>query len=298
MTSYNALLENGELEKRKDKLFQLLSPCKLCPRKCEVDRMKEKGFCGGVWNAKVASFCPHFGEEKELVGVYGSGTIFFSGCNLKCVFCQNYDISILENGEEIDARELAEIMLSLQRAKCHNINLVTPTHFIPQIVDALIIAAKNGLNLPLVYNCGGYESVETLKLLDGIIDIYMPDVKYGNSLAGKKYSNVLDYFEVVKKAIKEMHRQVGDLVVREGIAEKGLLVRHLVLPNNQASSKEVFRFISKEISPNTYVNIMNQYRSLFKARDFKEISREITWKEYVNAVKLAKENGLHRGFNL
>ncbi len=296
MASYLSLIEGGELERRKEKLYQLLSPCRLCPRECGVDRKKEKGFCGGGWKVKVASFGPHFGEERELVGRHGSGTIFFSGCNLKCVFCQNYDISVLEHGEEMEAEELAEAMLFLQRLGCHNINLVTPTHFVPQIIDALIIAVERGLRLPLVYNCGGYESVETLRLLEGIIDIYMPDIKYGDSSAGEKYSHVPDYFQVVKEAVKEMYRQVGDLVVKGGIAERGLLVRHLVLPHNQAFSREVFRFLAQEISPHTYVNIMDQYRPLFRAFQFPEISRFPTRQEYLEAVEMAWEEGLYRGF--
>lgn len=290
------LILSNEWKEREEKLYSLLSPCRLCPRECGVDRKEERGFCGGGWKVKVASFAPHFGEERELVGRGGSGTIFFSGCNLKCVFCQNYDISILEHGKEIEVEGLAEIMLTLQNLGCHNINLVTPTHFVPQIVEALGIALRNGLSIPIVYNCGGYESVETLKLLEGIIDIYMPDIKYGNSIIGKKYSNVPDYWEVVKEAVKEMHRQVGDLQVKGGIAVKGLLVRHLVMPNRISDSEKVFDFLAKEISCETYVNIMDQYRPVFKARNFPEISRPIRRSEYKYAVETALRKGLHRGF--
>ncbi|MCD6521823.1 radical SAM protein [Candidatus Calescamantes bacterium] len=289
-------LSQEELLRRKESLYALLSPCRLCPRECGVDRKKEKGYCGGSWKVKIASFSPHFGEEKELVGRGGSGTIFFSGCNLKCVFCQNYDISILEEGEEIEPEKLAQIMLVLKKLGCHNINLVTPTHFVPQIVDALIIAWEKGLDLPIVYNCGGYEKVETLKLLEGIIDIYMPDIKYGSSLPGQAYSHVPDYWEIVKKAVKEMHRQVGDLVVEKGIAKKGLLVRHLVMPNKVAESERVFKFLAEEISPHTYVNIMDQYRPLYHAHLFPEIARPITSEEYLDAINKAKSYGLYRGF--
>ena len=290
------MIPDRELEKRKEKLFSLLSPCVLCPRECGVDRRRESGYCGGRWQAVVASYSPHFGEERELVGKGGSGTIFFSGCNLKCEFCQNYDISILEYGKEVSREELGEIMLRLQKMGCHNINLVTPTHFVPQIVDALIYAWDRGLNIPIVYNSGGYEKVETLKLLEGIIDIYMPDIKYGTSLSGKAYSHVSDYWEVVKSAIKEMHRQVGDLVIEKGIARRGLLVRHLVMPNGVAHSEEVFRFLVEEISPHTYVNIMEQYRPLYRAHLYPEISRPVKWEEYLEAIRKARESGLYRGF--
>jgi len=287
---------SGEWKEREEKLFSLLSPCRLCPRECRVERRKEKGFCGGGWKAKVASFAPHFGEEKELVGKGGSGTIFFSGCNLKCIFCQNYDISILAHGREVEEEELSEMMLTLQNFGCHNINLVTPTHFVPQIVKAIRIALSQGLSLPIVYNCGGYESLETLKLLEGIIDIYMPDIKYGDSAKGKKYSHVPDYWEVAKESVKEMHRQVGNLQVEGGIAVKGLIVRHLVMPNRASASEKIFDFLAREVSPETYVNIMDQYRPVFKAGDSPEISRPIKAGEYRRAGRAALRKGLHKGF--
>ena len=287
---------NDLFEKKRDELYGLLSPCRLCPKECKVNRKETVGYCGGGWVAKVASYGPHFGEEKELVGVYGSGTIFFSGCNLKCDYCQNYDISVLEYGGEVPSEKLADIMLFLQRMGCHNINFVTPTHFIPQIVDALAYATEKGLDLPVVYNCGGYEKVQTLKLLEGIIDIYMPDIKYGDSQKGSQYSHVNDYFEVVKKAVKEMHRQVGDLVVENGLAKKGLLIRHLVLPNNEASSKKVIDFIAEDLSKESYVNIMDQYRPSYKATNFPSINRSINWEEYTQLIQYANEKKLHRGF--
>jgi len=293
---YLELHQKDGLEERKNQLYKLLEPCQLCPRKCEVKRKEKAGFCGGKWRVKVASYGPHFGEEPELVGRHGSGTIFFSGCNLKCDYCQNYDISHLEDGEEVDSEKLAQIMLSLQRLGCHNINIVTPTHFTPQLVEALGQAVAQGLNLPLVYNCGGYEALPTLKLLEGIVDIYMPDVKYGDYKKGEEYSHIPDYFEVAKKALREMYRQVGDLIVEDGLARKGLLIRHLVLPNEQASSQQVLDFIAGELSENSYVNIMDQYRPVYKAKESPLLNRHITSGEYREVIKHAESIGLHRGF--
>ena len=244
----------------------------------------------------MASYAAHFGEEAVLVGRGGSGTIFFSGCNLSCVFCQNYDISQLDLGREVPSEILAKMMLSLQGQGCHNINFVTPTHVIPQILEALIMARNGGLTVPLVYNSGGYDSVDTLHLLDGIFDIYMPDVKYGSDEMALKYSNAPRYTHFMKNAIKEMHRQVGDLALDdEGIALLGLLVRHLVLPNGAANTAEVVRFLSEEISKNTYLNVMAQYHPEYKACCSPELARRITLKEYNEAVALAATSGLTRG---
>lgn len=292
--SYVELYRSGELDKRAEKLYKILESCSLCPRKCRVNRLKgENGYCRVGTLPRVSSFGPHFGEEPPLVGRFGSGTIFFTNCNLSCQFCQNYEISQLGVGKEISIEELADQMLALQKARCHNINFVTPTHFVPQIISALRIATARGLTLPLVYNCGGYESVETLYLLEGIIDIYMPDAKYGGEEEARKYSNAPSYPQVMKKALKEMHRQVGDLKIdRNGIARQGLLIRHLILPRNLAGTLDVLRFIAEDISRDTYVNIMDQYRPCYKAFDFPLLSRRITGKEYAFAVDIAASLGL------
>jgi len=296
-SGYIKLFNSGELKKRIDKLYKVLESCELCARRCGVNRLKEeKGFCNSAVELKVSSIAAHFGEEPELVGKNGSGAIFLTNCNLGCIYCQNYDISHLGTGEVITLEDLSVKMLYLQDIGCHNINFVTPSHFIPQIVDAVYHACSNGLNLPLVFNCGGYENVEIIKLLDGIFDIYMPDIKYSDSIAAKKYSNAEDYFEIAKEAIKEMHRQVGDLEVVDGIAKRGLLIRHLVLPNDMAGSEKVLKFIAQELSKDTYVNVMDQYRPLYKATEFKEINRRPALSEFNNTVELAKRVGLYRGF--
>jgi putative pyruvate formate lyase activating enzyme len=244
----------------------------------------------------VSSFTPHFGEERPLVGAHGSGTIFMTGCNLACVYCQNYEISQLGEGREVSSTKLAEMMICLEGGGCHNINFVTPTHFVPQILEALVEAREMGLSVPLVYNSGGYDSVETLRLLDGIFDIYMPDAKYGTDSVAKKYSDAPDYTRVMKASILEMDRQVGPLEIDEdGVAVRGLLVRHLVLPNGLAETFEVVSFLSEEVSPETYLNVMAQYRPCYKARNYPELSRPITLREYAEAVSLARAAGLVRG---
>jgi putative pyruvate formate lyase activating enzyme len=274
-----------------------LECCEICPRRCRVNRLKdERGFCRTGRLARVASYSPHFGEEAALVGHCGSGTIFFSGCNLACVFCQNYDISQLDQGKEVPAETLAKMMLALQNAGCHNINFVTPTHVVPQILEALVLAEEEGLKVPLVYNSSGYDSVETLQLLEGVFDIFMPDAKYGSDEPALKYSQAPEYTHIMKAAIQEMHRQVGDLSLdKEGIAMQGLLVRHLVLPCDLAGTAEVVRFLSEEISKETYLNVMPQYRPEHCACNFPELDRSITMKEYKNALGLAVRAGLTRG---
>ncbi len=243
----------------------------------------------------ISSYGPHFGEEAPLVGKYGSGTIFFTYCNLQCVFCQNYTISQLGEGRAVDREELAGIMLSLQAKGCHNINLVSPTHVVPHILDALELAVSKGLYLPLVYNSGGYDSVETLGLLDGIIDIYMPDMKYSDEEVAEQLSGIKDYPKVNKAAIKEMHRQAGDLQMdEEGVAYRGLLVRHLVLPNRLAGTQEVARFLAQEISTNTYLNIMAQYHPCYKAFDIPQLARAVDRQEFLEAIDLAHQQGLYR----
>ncbi len=285
-----------KIEERIEALYELMRGCRLCPRNCGVNRLHdERGFCRTGSLPVISSLGPHFGEERPLVGRHGSGTIFFTFCNLGCLYCQNWTISHLGEGEETTVERLANIMLWLQSEGCHNINLVTPTHQTPMIVEALFIAKDRGLEIPIVYNCGGYESVETLRLLEGIIDIYMPDIKYMSEQFAKRYSLAPDYPQVVKAAIKEMYRQVGDLVIdRRGIAVKGLLVRHLVLPENIAGTEEVVRFIAEEVSKETYINIMDQYRPCYRAHEFPELSRRITASEYESAIKAALRAGLKR----
>jgi putative pyruvate formate lyase activating enzyme len=276
--------------------WEMLKDCHVCPRNCGVNRLEgETGFCQTGAKAMVSSANPHFGEESPLVGTGGSGTIFLTSCNLKCVFCQNFEISHLMDGEEMDGPVLAGLMLELQNTGCHNINFVTPSHFVPQIVDAVHWAAKNGLNVPLVYNTGGYDSVETLRLLDGVVDIYMPDLKFMDSGVSDELMAAPDYPDVVRAAIKEMHRQVGDLQMDErGVATRGLLVRHLVMPNGLAGTREAMRFLAQEVSANTYVNIMDQYRPCGRAPEFHEISRSVTRQEYEAALQMAQEEGITR----
>jgi len=279
------------------KAYKILRSCRLCPRQCRVDRLKgEVGFCKAGLAPMVSSFHAHFGEEPPISGFKGSGTIFFTHCSLRCVFCQNHPISHLGEGREVSAKELAGIMLGLERQGCHNINFVTPTHYMPQILEAVFIAKEKGLAVPLVWNCGGYESMEALEILDGVIDIYMPDMKYSDNAVSRKYSSAPDYFEVSKNAVKEMRRQAGDLVVEKGIAMKGILIRHLVLPDGIAGSSAIFDFIVKELSPDTYVNIMAQYYPCHQAHGFSEINRRITHREYMDVLRLAKEKGLSGGF--
>jgi putative pyruvate formate lyase activating enzyme len=245
----------------------------------------------------VSSTFPHYGEEAPLVGYHGSGTIFLTYCNLRCVFCQNYDISHLGRGERITSSEMARAMVKLQEMGCHNINFVTPTHYAPQIVASLLEAIEMGLSLPIVYNCSGYESIEVIQLLDGVIDIYMPDAKYMDEKFSKQFSNAPDYPEVLKKVLREMHRQVGDLKTNsKGIAKRGLLIRHLVMPGGVASSEVVLKFIAEEISPHSYVNIMAQYRPEYRAYEYSEINRQITHKEYLETIQMAKRFHLYRGF--
>ena len=292
---YLKLYQNGRLKRRVEEGYHLLENCHLCPRNCSVNRIKEeKGFCKSGKDLIIASWNPHFGEEPPISGHLGSGTIFFTNCTLRCSFCQNYPISQLGEGNEETVNSLSSMMVSLQNKGCHNINLVTPTHFVPQILKALLFAIPQGLKIPLVYNTSGYEAINTLKLLDGIIDIYMPDFKYGSDKNGKIYSNVPDYFSKTKLAIKEMHRQVGDLQInKEGIAKKGLLIRHLVLPNDLARSENVLKFIAEEISKNTYIALMAQYFPANRAPQIPELNRRITGEEYRKVLDLSDSLGLN-----
>jgi len=287
-----------ELHQRAEALHQLLVECRICPNECKAKRTEgETGNCHSTDEVIISSVGPHFGEEPPLVGTNGSGTIFFTNCNFSCEFCQNYDISHLGKGEKVSTTELASAMLQLQQRGCHNINLVTPTHFTPQIVDALFLAVEKGLELPIVYNCGGYESVETLKLLEDIIDIYMPDIKYSVDENALKYSGVKNYWATVKTAVIEMHSQVGNLKIsKRGFALRGLIVRHLVLPNDVAGSKAVIDFIADEISTDTYLNIMDQYRPTYHAYKYPKLDRQITTSEYNGVVEYALSKELRTGF--
>ncbi len=291
--SYIRLYEEGKLKDRVEKAYDILKECTVCPHSCRVNRVKgEKGFCKTGERVRIASFFPHRGEEFPIRGYRGSGTIFISYCNMRCVYCQNYDISQEGEGEEYFPEEIAAIMLYLQEEGCHNINWVTPSHVVPQLLKALYVAVGKGLKIPIVYNTSSYDSIETLKLLDGVVDIYLPDIKYLSNSYGRKYSKVKNYPEITKKAIKEMFRQVGNLKIDEnGIAYKGVLIRHLVLPENLSTSKEVIDFISS-ICPDAHINIMSQYRPYYKAYMFKELNKPIDMQEYYSLINYAKTKGL------
>jgi len=275
-------------------LWQRLNPCMLCPRNCKANRSEgEVGFCGIADIPQVSSAGPHFGEESVLVGSGGSGTIFFAGCNLGCIFCQNFDISHHRHGGKVTIEQLAESMLGLQNYGCVNINLVTPTHIVPAAMAAIELAKKNGLRLPIVYNTGGYDSVETLKLLTGLVDIYMPDMKYSDPAVAQEFSSAADYPQVNRKALKEMHRQVGDLQLKNGLATRGLLVRHLVLPNNLAGSFKIIDFLAEQVSPKTAINVMDQYRPCYKASSHTKINRRPTPEEIDSVCRYAIDKGLN-----
>jgi putative pyruvate formate lyase activating enzyme len=298
--AYLRLHESGELDHRARELYEVFRDCRLCPRACGVNRLKgELGECRSTSRVKVCSAHAHFGEEPPLVGRHGSGTIFFSHCNLRCLFCQNAEIAHDGEGSFTSDEALARLMIGLQQQGCHNINLVTPTHVVPNIVQALRAAIRLGLRVPLVYNCGGYESVEILRLLDGIVDIYLPDFKYSDGAMAEKYSaGAKDYPEVAAAALQEMHRQVGELVVDErGVALRGLMIRHLVLPSNLAGTDKFVHFVAAKLTRSTYVNIMAQYRPAHNAWSYPELSRRITPAEYRQAIAWAREVGLTRVSN-
>lgn len=294
--SYLPLLHSGELQQRVEAAYARLAACDICPRGCGANRLAgELGECHTGELARVSSYGPHHGEEDVLRGRRGSGTIFFTRCNLHCLFCQNADISQTDDGDMVTPAELAAIMVRLQALGCHNINLVSPSHVVPQILAAVLIAAQAGLRLPLVYNTGGYDDLATLALLDGVVDIYMPDMKYADPAAGLRYSLAPDYPRINQAAVKEMHRQVGDLQVdAQGLAVRGLLVRHLVLPNQAAGTQAIARFLAGEISPYTYLNVMGQYRPAWQASHCLELDRPITRDEYRAAVQAALDAGLQR----
>ena len=294
--SYRNILNTGELASRVSEAYEHLSICDVCAWECPVDRRAGKiGVCRTGINARVSSYGPHMGEEDPLRGWRGSGTIFFTRCNLRCQYCQNHDISQTDNGDEVEPEAIASMMLELQSRGCHNINFVSPSHVVPQIMAAVLIAAQAGLRIPLVYNTGGYDSMAMLKLLDGVIDIYMPDMKYSDPEIARRYSKIRNYPQINQAAVKEMHRQVGDLQVDDrGVAQRGLLVRHLVLPDSIAGTEEIVKFLSDEISPDTYLNLMDQYRPAYKAHLYPELNRRLTSQEYQAAVQAALSTGLRR----
>ena len=292
---YLKLHKNGELKKRGKELWEIMNICKLCPRECGTNRLKgNEGFCHASSQLEVSAFNPHFGEERSLVGRGGSGTIFFTNCGLRCVFCINWQTSQEGIGQPQSIEKLAKMMLKLQKIGCHNINFVTPTHYSPHIILALDIAAANGLRLPLVYNTCGWERLEILKKLDGIIDIYLPDFKYSDKKMAAKYSSeAVSYPEISKAALLEMHRQVGVAKpAANGLMYSGLMIRHLVMPNNVSGTMEVVEWIAQNLPKDTYLNLMSQYRPVYKAHKYPKISRKITRKEYKDAVNRAKEVGL------
>ena len=297
---YLELHERGELRARARSALEELADCHVCPRDCGVDRnANEVGVCRIGRAARVSSAFAHLGEEDCLRGRKGSGTIFFTGCNLRCVFCQNYDISQTPGGEELEAELIADLALALQRAGCHNINFVTPEHVVPQVIEAIVIAAERGLCLPIVYNTSAYDSLESLRLLDGIVDIYMPDFKVWECSTAKRLLLAPDYPDVARRAIREMHRQVGDLVLDgQGLAQRGVLLRHLVMPNHLEESGKIFEWLASDVSPDTFVNIMDQYRPAWRVIErpdkYDEIGRSLRASEIEMVVEVARRAGLHR----
>lgn len=295
---YLETYRNGRLDEIIEDTFRLLESCSICPRKCKVNRLKDElGFCKTGLKAQVCSFMPHYGEEPPISGKHGSGTIFFSHCNMACVYCQNYEFSQLGQGKGVEFEELAYFMLRLQNMACHNINLVTPTHILPQILRALKVAISKGLKIPLVYNTSGYELAEIIKLLEGIVDIYLPDMRYADNALAIKYSSAPDYPKYNQEAVKEMHRQVGVAKIdREGIVEKGVIIRHLVLPHNIAGTEKIMQFIAEELSADSYISLMSQYIPYYQASKFKDISCRLTYDDYEAAKKAMQRYGLDNGW--
>jgi len=320
---YPAYLEsyhNGKLNRVIEDAFKMLESCCICPRKCQINPVRskspeviaaplvrtsngvnrlndKKGFCRTRLKPKVCSFMPHHGEEPPISGTQGSGAIFFSGCNMSCVYCQNYEFSQLDEGREVEFQELASFMLQLQDMGCHNINLVTPTHIMPQILKSLELAIPKGLKIPIVYNTGGYESAEIINLLDGIVDIYLADMRYAGNEASIRYSSAPDYPKFNQGAVKEMHRQVGVAQIdSSGIIKRGLIIRHLVLPNDISGTDKIMKFVAGELSPDTYISLMSQYTPYHKASELKALSRRITYREYANARKTMQRYGLYNGW--
>lgn len=295
---YRYLISLKKLTLLVNKLYSQLKKCCLCPRNCKVNRLKgEIGFCRANSKVKLYSYLAHPGEEPPISGQKGSGTIFFSNCSLRCVYCQNYKFSQLEQGREVGIEELAQIMLKLQEEGCHNLNLVTPTHYIPQILQALILAIKTGLNIPIVYNTSGYENISTLNYLKDVVDIYLADMRYGRNSEANAYSYAPNYVEINQKAIKTMYDQVGNLILNEGgLAQRGLIIRHLVLPKKTSGAEEVLNFIAKNISLNTCISLMAQYTPAYKAKEYSPLSRRITSLEYEKVIELMHRLGLNNGW--
>ncbi len=299
---YRQLLASGELERRVQALNTILTDCTVCPRDCHVNRMQGKmGYCLSAVHPYVVSVCDHHGEEPVISGINGSGTVFFGGCNLRCVYCQNFQISQRPKyfrQFEITVEQLAERLLYLQDTlHVHNINFVSPSHFVPQMVEAIYLAAKQGLNIPIVYNTNAYDALHVLKLLDGIVDIYLPDFKYFDNETAWQYSKVKNYVSIAKQAIKEMYRQVGQLQLNaHGVARKGLIIRHLILPNDLSNSKEILQWIAGELSPEIPVSLMSQYYPAHKANHYPLINRQIRYSEYVRVIDVMEKLGMNRGF--
>ncbi len=296
--SYLKSYQNGSLQEKAATLYSRLASCDICPRLCKADRLNNQtSFCKTGRKAKVYSYFCHHGEEPGISGTKGSGTIFFSNCNLRCVYCQNYEFSQTDKGKETGEEELACLMLKLQQEGAHNINFVTPTHNIPQILKALVLAIEKGLKIPLVYNSSGYDSLDTLRLLEGIFDIYLPDARYSNPQTSLKLSLAKDYWEINQQALKEMHRQVGSAQFNsDEIIEKGLLIRHLVLPNKLSGTEEIMNFIARELGTDTHISLMSQYFPCHKAKDYPELSRRLTLEEYQEAMDIMHSYGLHNGW--
>lgn len=296
--SYLNLLKNGSLKEKADSALKMLKNCEICPRKCKINRLNDqKGFCKTGLKPVIYNYLPHFGEEPPISGTNGSGTIFFSNCNMGCIYCQNYEFSQLNNGREVEFEDLAGFMLRLQDKKCHNINLVTPTHVMPQIINALYIAAQKGLKIPVVYNTGGYELPEIIDFLNGVIDIYLPDMRYADNEPAKKYSKTPDYPLYNQTSIKKMHNQVGTASLdRNGIIIKDLIIRHLVLPENISGTKKIMEFIKNQISKETYISLMSQYLPCFAAKDDHSLNRRITLAEYETAKEIMADLGLNNGW--
>jgi len=290
-------LSDNDFKGRIREGYRLLLNCTLCPHECKVNRIEGKtGFCKSDWRLKIASFNLHFGEEPPISGTMGSGTIFFSNCTLKCKYCQNYSISQLGVGEYYSVNELSEMMLKLQKRGAHNLNLVTPNHFVPQVIKAIYLAKKDGLRIPIVYNTSGYDSIETLKLLSGIVDIYLVDMRYSKPDFSARYSGARDYVKVNREAVVEMYRQVGNLLLEDGIAKRGLIIRHLVLPEDVSGTENILRFISEEVSKKSYISLMDQYFPCYKALQDPVISRKITIEEYERAKVQMEKYGFGRGW--
>ncbi len=297
--SYLETFSNGILKLAAEKAGKLLESCVICPRKCKINRLQNQtGYCKTGLNARVYSFMAHHGEEPPISGEFGSGTIFFAGCNMACVYCQNYEFSQKDSpAKEVNSQELANIMLELQNSACHNINLVTPTHVLPQILQALLIAVPAGLKIPLVYNTSGYELPEMIEMLEGIVDIYLPDMRYADNASAIKYSSAPDYPEYNQQSVKEMGRQKRIArISKTGIMEEGIIIRHLVLPDNASGTEGIMKFISEGLSAETYISLMSQYMPCYKSDKFPELNRRINLREYGNAQELMKKYGLHNGW--